>query len=280
MFKHVSQLAGTSWDPGQYLKFSDHRLRPALELLARIPLKNPQYLVDLGCGTGHLTRILAERWENARVCGLDHSREMLEKARQDRSASVNTVETRIVWEEKAIEDWSPATPVDLIYSNATLHWVEDHRNLFLRLIRFLNKGGCLAVQMPINWDAPSHRLMRETLARVGKKPLKPLGSEELRQSLARSWVESMEFYYDLLSPHVAQLELWETEYLQVLSGENPVYEWVQASGLRPILHALEEEERKIFIQEYQESLRQAYPRRKDQTTLFPFRRLFFVAMLA
>lgn len=265
---HQGQIASTSWDPSQYLKFADHRLRPALELLDRIPLESPGVIYDLGCGAGDVTRIISERWPEATVYGLDNSREMLEKAAAEPG--------RVQWVEADVRVWSPAKPPDLIYSNATLHWVEGHHDLFPRLAGLLKAGGCLAVQMPLSWDAPSHRLMRETLAGGGPGG-NALGAEELRQAAARDWVESAEVYDDLLAGCSRSLDLWETEYLQILEGDDPVLEWVKGTGLRPILNGLDNRERELFLSEYAQRLRLAYPARADGQTLYPFRRLFIVA---
>src|SRR5215469_1132175 len=136
---HQRQMAGTRWDPGQYLKFSDHRLRPALELLDRVPLQFANLIYDLGCGSGQVTRLIAERWPDAAVYGLDNSREMLAQAEAQAEAQPG----RVRWVEADIATWSPGEPLDLIYSNATLHWVEAHDQLFPRLLGFLKPGGCL-----------------------------------------------------------------------------------------------------------------------------------------
>jgi trans-aconitate 2-methyltransferase len=266
---HQGQVAGTRWDANQYLKFSDHRLRPGLELLERIPLQSPTVIYDLGCGTGNLTRIITERWPAARVYGLDNSKEMLAKAARE-SAKVR-------WVEGDVKDWRPNEPPDLIYSNATLHWVENHGELFPRLAGFLKRGGCLAVQMPLSWSLPSHRLMRETLANGGTGGA-ALGTETLRQAVGRDWVETAQVYYDLLAGRATRVDIWETEYLQVLEGPDAVLEWVKGTGLRPILNGLEERERGVFLAEYSRRLREAYPVRGDGKTLYPFRRLFIVAV--
>jgi trans-aconitate 2-methyltransferase len=265
---HPGQVAGTRWDANLYLRFSDHRLRPALDLLQRVPLESPGVIYDLGCGTGNITRLIAERWPAARVYGIDNSTEMLEKA----AAVSGTVQ----WVEADIHHWQPEEPPDLIYSNAALHWVPDHRRLFPRLAGLLEAGGCLAVQMPLNWGAPSHRLMRETLADGGPKGT-PLGTEALRQAVARDWVEGAEAYFDLLSGRGGSVDIWETEYLQVLDGTDPVVEWMKATALRPILMDLDDAQRALFLAEYARRLRTAYPLRADGHTHFPFRRLFMIA---
>lgn len=262
------QVAGTHWDPVLYRKFSDHRLRPALELLDRVSLASPTVIYDLGCGSGHVTRLIAERWPSATVYGLDDSREMLEDAARQPG--------EVHWIEADIRHWEPAEPADLLYSNAALHWVEAHHELFPRLVRCLKPGGCLAVQMPLSWEAPSHRLMRETLVNGGLNGT-ALGTEELRQAMARKWVEDTEVYHDLLAGCSRSLDIWETEYLQILEGNDPVLEWVKGTWLRPILNGLHDHEREIFLVEYTRRLHAAYPVRADGRTLYPFRRLFIVA---
>ncbi len=266
----MKQKTDTRWNPVQYQKFSGHRLRPALELLHRVPLEAPKIVFDLGCGTGEVTRIIAERWPSAKVYGLDSSSEMLDKAKAGGG--------HVDWVEADVSSWSPDKHPDLIYSNATLHWVENHRALFPKLAGFLNTGGCLAVQMPLSFDAPTHRLMRETLADGGEGG-SPLGRPELRKAVARRWVEATEVYYELLAARARQLDIWETEYLQVLEGEDPVLEWVKATGLRPVLNGLKDAERDTFMEVYRSRLRKAYPRRADGKTLYPFPRLFIVAVV-
>jgi trans-aconitate 2-methyltransferase len=268
MAMHQGQIAGTHWNPNQYLKFSDHRLRPALELINRVPLVSPQVICDLGCGAGQVTRLIAERWPSATVYGIDHSKEMLAQAAAEPGV--------IRWIETDIRTWSPDEPPDLIYSNATLHWVEAHHELFPRLVGLLETGGCLAVQMPLSWELPSHRLMRETLENGGPNG-SALGTETLRRAVNRKWVAHAKTYYELLADHTRHVDIWETEYLQVLEGDHPVLEWVKGTGLRPILNDLGDHERELFLAEYARRLRAAYPARPDGRTLYPFRRLFMVA---
>lgn len=248
---HKSDVAGTSWDPNQYLKFADHRLRPALELLSRIPL-------------------IADRWPEATVYGMDNSAEMLEKAA--------TVPSNVHWVEGDVRTWMPPEPPDLIYSNAALQWVDGHDDIFPRLIGLLSAGSCLAVQMPLSWSMVSHRLMRDTLSDGGPGGT-AIGSEPLRVAMARKWVEDADVYYDWLASRVTHLDIWETEYVQVLQGEDPVLEWVTSTGLRPILNGLNDTDREVFLNTYRQRLRTAYPLRADGRTLYPFRRLFIVAVV-
>ena len=266
--RHQGQIAGTSWDPTLYLKFSDHRLRPALELLDRVPIASPAAIYDLGCGHGRLTRLMAERWPAARVHGLDNSKEMLAKAAADGPD--------LRWIEADLHQWQPELAPELLYSNAALQWLDGHEVLFPRLLGLLAPGGCLAVQMPLSWGMPSHRLMRETLADGGPGG-RSLGTAELRQGVARKWVEDADVYYDWLVGRAKSLDIWETEYLQVLEGADPVLEWVKGTGLRPILNGLGNAERAVFLEGYARRLRATYPTRADGRTLYPFRRLFIVA---
>lgn len=279
--------SGGAWDPGQYHKFSDHRRRPALELLARTPPADPGLAVDLGCGTGEITRLIAERWPGAAVQGVDHSPDMLARARAGAATGAASGNggnggkgeaAEVEWIEADIAAWSPGSPPGLLYANASLQWVDGHEEIFPRLFRSLAPGGVLAVQMPLSREARSHRLMHEVLAGGGPDGA-PLGTESLRREIARRWVLDPAEYFDLLTAAgAARLDVWTTEYLQALGGEDPVFEWVSGTGLRPILNGLAGEERDRFLDRYRAALRDAYPRRADGATLYPFRRLFLVAV--
>ncbi len=265
---HQGRVAGTHWDPNQYLKFADHRLRPALELLGRVPLVAPRVVYDLGCGSGHIARLMSRQWPSAAVYGLDQSPEMLGQAAAEPSS--------VRWLEADIRAWVPQEAPDLIYSNATLQWLDGHCDLLPRLMGYVNPGGYLAVQMPLSWDMPSHRLMRHALEHGGPDGT-PVGDADVLAAVRRRWVQDADVYYDLLSPLGQRLDIWETAYLQVLTGENPVLEWVKGTGLRPVLNGLGEADRRTFLKVYQRALRDAYPRRPGGQTLYPFRRLFIVA---
>jgi trans-aconitate 2-methyltransferase len=256
-----------AWDPAQYLRFADERLRPGFDLLSRIGDLPPGPIIELGCGTGVHTRPIAERWPDRAVTGVDASPEMLAQAAARGS--------RIGWVEADIATWQATEPAALIFSNATLHWLDAHDSLLPRLMRQLLPGGVLAIQMPRNFDAPSHVLMRETAA---EEPW----AQRLAPLLRADPVGPPDFYYGLLSPLArGGLDLWETEYLQVLAGaeggESPVLAWVRGTALRPLLAPLEAGEQADFAARYDAKLKRAYRRRADGKTLFPFRRLFMVA---
>jgi trans-aconitate 2-methyltransferase len=253
-----------SWNPQQYSRFAGQRLRPALDLIARIPAERPQTVVDLGCGTGNVTRVLRSRWADARITGVDGSPQMLAEARQ--------TGMDIVWEQSDLAAWNPPEQFDVVFSNAALHWLDDHPVLFARLCAKVAAGGALAVQMPRNFGAPSHTLMHELAT-------SPPWRDALAALLRPQPVLSPEAYYGILAPRARVLDIWETEYLQILEGENPVAEWTKGTWLSPLLAALAPAERADFESEYRRRVAQAYPRQADGKTLFPFRRLFILAAL-
>ncbi|MEZ5293151.1 MAG: methyltransferase domain-containing protein [Vicinamibacterales bacterium] len=252
----------TAWNPDQYLRFAEPRLRPALDLMGRLvfPDGGPTTVVDLGCGTGSVTALLMARWPAASVTGIDNSAEMLARA----AAAVPAGH----WVEAPVDGWTAPDGVDLAFSNAALHWLPDHGTLFPHLATQVRSGGRLAVQMPRNFAAPSHTGIAET-ARSGpwRARLEPLIRETPVLTPAQ--------YYAALQPF-GDVDIWETEYLQVLHGPDPVKEWTKGTWLRPFLAALDGSERDAFEAEYAARMRDAYPARADGTTLFPFRRLFIV----
>ncbi len=252
------------WDPAQYLRFSGPRLQPALDLLARIPSEAPKTVYDLGCGTGSVTRILAERWPPARIVGIDGSAAMLDQARREAKGR------DLSWVEADIRHWRADAPADVVYSNAALHWLDDHKTLFPHILAQLATGGMLAVQMPRNFAAPSHTGLAAT---IESGPWR----ERLSPMLRRMPVAAPADYHALIAPHVRRLDIWESEYLHVLEGDNPVVEWIKGSALRPFLDMLGGAERERFLADYGGRIRAAYPPQGNGATLFPFRRLFILA---
>lgn len=252
-----------SWDPQQYLSFAEPRRRAGMDLLRSIELSSPSRIVDLGCGTGDLTARLAERWPAAQITGIDRSAQMLERAKSRFSG--------IEWELGDLRSWQPDEPVDLIYTNATLHWVQGHELLLPKLVDELAPGGALAAQVPNNFESPSHRLLRELA-------LSPPWAARLGGQI-RPWpVLSPEQYLELLSPKLRSLDVWSTTYLHLLTGTNPVLEWMYGAAIRPLLAVLSSDaERVRFKTEYGALLEEAYPPRPDGSTLFPFERIFLIA---
>jgi trans-aconitate 2-methyltransferase len=250
-----------TWNPEQYLKFSAPRLRPAVDLLTRIDVLNPKVVYDLGCGAGNVTRLLLERWPNATITGIDDSAEMLAKAAKELP--------RLKWTNQSLANWKTDVPADLIYSNAALHWLPNHAHLLPHLVAQLASKGVLAVQMPRNFLAPSHTLIAAT---VETGPWR----EKLRPLIVPPPVAEPSFYYSILAPFANHLDIWETEYLQVLEGKDPVKEWTKGTWLKQFLDRLDPTERDGFESEYAARTRAAYPQQADGKTLFPFRRLFIV----
>ncbi|MBT8208559.1 MAG: methyltransferase domain-containing protein [Acidimicrobiia bacterium] len=248
------------WEPDVYLRFADHRARPGYELLARIPDVSPSLIVDLGCGTGSLTGALEERWPTAEVIGIDSSAEMIAKA--------SATQYRVDWKIADISDWEPTRPVDVIYSNATLHWLDDHRHLFSRLRSYLAPGGVLAVQMPDNWRAPTHQVLVDTIDN-GEWP------QAARDALMRDRLSAQHEYAAWVQP--AELDMWRTTYFQQLEGDDPVWTWVSGAILVPVLAELSDAEQKQFEQAVKQAYRVAYPQGPDGRTTVGFSRLFLVA---
>jgi len=252
-----------SWSPETYLAFADHRERPIAELISRIPAIDVARAVDLGCGTGNSTAAIAARFPGAKLTGVDNSPEMLAKAHGSLP--------RAEWVEADLSTWQPAGPVDLVASNAALQWVDGHADLFAHMCGWLKSGGALALQMPRNFTAPSHLLLHKTVEEgPWAKHLLPL--------LRRNPVAEPDEYYALLAPHMSHIDIWETTYQQILEGEDAVFRWTSGTAMRPFLAALEGAERDDFCETYKEHLRKAYPKSPDRKTLFPFTRLFIVAV--
>src|SRR6478672_11822675 len=185
------------WNPDLYLKFSDHRARPAADLIARIKLENPKRIIDLGCGTGNSTEQVHARWPQAEITGLDSSASMLKQA--------GTRHPDWQWDHTDIDQWRPESSFDLIFSNAALHWLGDHAALFPRLFQHVSHGGALAVQMPNNFHSPAHQAMKKVAA-------SPRWSAALTNVSEKFGVQPAAFYYEVLRKLATHLDIWETEY--------------------------------------------------------------------
>ncbi|HSF26395.1 MAG TPA: trans-aconitate 2-methyltransferase [Actinomycetes bacterium] len=250
------------WDPEQYLRFGDHRARPFHDLLARVEADDPSYVVDLGCGPGPLTELLARRWPHATVVGVDSSPEMIARAERLATDGLEFVRADL-------RDWTPEYPVDVLVSNATLQWVPDHLAQLPRLAAMLAPRGWLALQRPGNFDAPSH-------TELAAMRTSPRWRDRLAGLAERAAVHEPATYLATLAAAGLVVDAWETTYLQVLAGEDAVLEWMKGTGLRPTLELLTEPEAAEFVAEYGERLRAAYPAQPFGTVL-PFRRIFMVA---
>jgi trans-aconitate 2-methyltransferase len=250
-----------SWDPATYLEFSDERSRPFFDLVARVGATDPAYVVDLGCGPGQLTATLAERWQSARVEGVDSSAQMIGEARAHRN-------DRVHFQLADVVTWQPITPVDVLISSATLQWVPGHRDLLRRLVDALSRDGWLAFQVPGNFDEPSHQLLRELAA-------DPRFASATRDVEHPAAFDAATYLADLAELGCS-VDAWETTYLHVLTGPDPVFRWISGTGARPVLQALTGEQREAFEVDYKAALRTAHPG-QPFGTLLPFRRVFVVA---
>jgi trans-aconitate 2-methyltransferase len=251
-----------TWDPKQYLQFERQRTQPCIDLVTRIDTEPVNYAVDLGCGPGNSTAVLDKRFPSAKILGVDNSVSMIERAKKDYPACSFT--------QADATTWTSERPCDVILANAVFQWTGHHETLFPRLVQQLRPGGVLAIQMPRNFQSPTHQILRE-LARSDRWKSKMSEREPY-------WVQPPGFYYDVLSPVCSKLEIWETEYQHMMPDHDAIVEWYKGTGLRPYLEALNSQEQTEFIDEYRARLKAAYPRQKDGMIVFPFLRTFFVAV--
>jgi trans-aconitate 2-methyltransferase len=247
-----------TWSPEQYLRFGDERARPFLDLTARIAADSPHRVVDLGAGPGTLTRLLAARWPGAEVLAVDSSPAMIERA-----GAVPGVAAQL----GDLRTWSPPGPVDVLVSNAALQWVDGHLDLLPQLVGHLAPGGWFAMQVPGNFEEPSHRIRRELAAE------EPFAAHV--EGIASPASHDAATYLRALQDAGLEVDAWETTYLHVLQGPDPVFEWVAGTGARPTLQALPEALRPRFEEEFRARLRAAYPDR-GRGVVLPFRRIFAV----
>lgn len=251
-----------SWDPQHYLRYADHRGRPFADLIARIPAQRPRRVLDLGCGPGTLTALLAERWPHAEVTGVDSSRQMIGAAAQVPGPTFVVGDLRT---------WTAPDPVEVLVTNAALQWVPGHLDLLSRLVAQVRPGGRLAIQVPGNHHEPSHTVRRELAA---EEPY-----AEHTAGVAEPHSHDSLTYLRTLTALGCTVDAWETTYLHVLGGPDPVFHWVTGTGARPTLQALPDHLRPRFEAELKRRLARAYPDGPAGVVL-PFRRVFAVAQLA
>jgi trans-aconitate 2-methyltransferase len=248
-----------TWDPAQYLRYADERGRPFFDLLARVGAPAPRTVADLGCGTGNLTETLAERWPGAEVIGVDSSADMIGSARPG---------SRVRYVQEDLRTWRPAAPVDVVVSNATLQWVPGHLELLPQLVELVAEDGWLAFQVPGNFEEPSHVLRHRLEA-------DPRFAPHLA-GVRGPHASGPEVYLARLLDLGCEVDAWETTYLHLLAGDDPVFDWAVGTGARPTLQALPAPLREEFAEEFRRRLRDAYPA-TPHGTVMPFRRVFVVA---
>jgi trans-aconitate 2-methyltransferase len=253
-----------SWSASQYIAFEDERTRPARDLVSALPVRQARAVIDLGCGPGNSTEVLAARFPGAVVSGIDSSPDMIAAAR----ARLPQVPFAVC----DIEEWTDHGPFDVILANAVLQWVPEHASLVPSLVGRLISGGSLAIQMPDNLDSPAHRLMRETAAQ------EPWARALAAASAARTPIGDAAWYYELLRPLCSRVDVWRTNYHHPLpGGAAAVVEWFGGSGLRPFLEPLDPASRAEYVGRYTAAVSRAYRALPDGSVLLPFPRLFIVA---
>lgn len=249
-----------AWNPSQYLKFDAERSRAAVDLCLRIQGLAPTRILDLGCGPGNSTRVLRERWPGARITGLDSSPEMIARAKESHPGGTWVLADAATWEGGT---W------DVLFSNAALQWMPEHGRLVPRLLGHVAPGGCLAAQMPAK-GTPLRTLIRSVAGR-------PRWREPMAGAEDAMVFQQPGFYYDLLAPRCARVDLWETTYHHIMASHQAMIDWFEATGLRPYLDRLEDEaERSAFKGEVLEACRENLPAAANGMVLMPFHRLFFV----
>jgi trans-aconitate 2-methyltransferase len=251
------------WNPALYRRFESERTRPAVELLARVPLVQARRVVDLGCGPGNSTELLAARYPGADIVGIDSSDAMLASARERLPG--------LRFERADVAVWQPAAAPELIFANAVLQWVPGHERLFPRLFSLLAPGGVLAVQMPDNLDEPSHRAMRDVAART------PWSAHLGAAAALRERPLAAGAYYDLLARGAASVDVWHTVYRHPMASPEAIVDWLRSTGLKVFVDALPPAERAGYLAAYLERIAAAYPARSDGLRLLDFPRLFIVA---
>jgi trans-aconitate 2-methyltransferase len=251
------------WNPEAYLKYQDERTQPSYDLVGRVEKVNPASIVDIGCGPGNSTRVLRERWPDARITGLDNSQEMLEAAEKTYPEEH--------WVRADAATWEPAERFGLVFSNAALQWIPAHEKLLPRLFNLVNPiGGVLAFQVPANTESPLH----QAVVKVSHQNIWEGRLEGARTALT---YQNPDFYYDMLVDIFKRLVIWQTQYYHMLPDYQGLVDWYAGTGMRPYLERLaNEEERLSFQRQVLEECRPHYPRHQDKKILFPFNRLFVI----
>ena len=251
------------WNPDSYLKFRNERTQPSIDLVSRIELVNPSSIIDIGCGPGNSTQVLFEKWPSADIIGLDHSPEMIIKAKSDYPNRK--------WIHADAAHYDPQETYDIVFSNATLQWIQNHEKLIPRLFSFLKVNGALAIQVPANDESPLHK----SLLAVSKNDKWFKFSGDCDRLLN---YQSASYYYDILNGLSSKIDLWETTYYHTLSNHQALIEWYKSTGMRPFLERLPDDNYKQqFENEVLGGCRESYKVQRDGKILYPFKRIFFIA---
>jgi len=251
------------WNSSQYLMFENERTQPAIDLVNRIYVNDPKMIIDIGCGPGNSTQVLAEKFPNAYILGVDSSSNMIEAAK--RNYPNLDFKTCDAGKELSMID----NNFDIVFSNACIQWIPNHNQLLKNMIGLLKTGGILAVQTPVNYEEPIHKIIKEvsTSEKWKSEFTNPRSLYNLTQSE----------YFDLLSEVSSEFSMWETIYLHKLKSYNDIMDWYRGTGLRPYLNALSDEKKKFFEHDIFDRVIKEYPIQKSGNIIFRFPRLFFIA---
>ncbi|MCP4298631.1 MAG: methyltransferase domain-containing protein [Proteobacteria bacterium] len=250
------------WNPELYLQFESERIQPSIDLISRIPLAEPKSIIDIGCGPGNSTQILANRWPNTNITGLDNSPAMIKKANQDYPAQN--------WIVADASNHNPGIKYDLVFSNAAIHWLPDHQSLLSRFCNWLPVGGVLAVQLPLRHEMASAKIVENTANQDRWKA-------QIKGASDRFTVHNYAFYYDILSELFTSINLWETHYVHIFENHLSILEMIKSTSLKPYLGRLKKDAEKLeFEAGVLNGIEKAYPLQKNGRVLFPFKRLFFI----
>ena len=251
------------WDPKQYLKFRNERTRPSIDLVSRIGIENPESIIDIGCGPGNSTRILRSKWPNSKIVGVDNSAEMISRAKKDFPGG-----RWILTDASRLEE---NRAYNIIFSNAALQWIPNHKQLMQKLMKLVKPEGVLAVQLPANNRSVLHTSLM-AVAQEAKWKEYVTGCDSLLT------YHEAEFYYNVLIPFSGVIDMWETTYYHVLGSHVDMIEWYKSTGMKPFLQRLPcDAYRREFEKAILEKCRKMYPIQKNGDVLYPFRRLFFIA---
>lgn len=250
----------SDWNSEQYTKFERERTQPSVDLISRIDAE-PKTILDIGCGPGNSTNQLRRRFPTARITGIDNSANMLEKARASYP--------QMRFEMCSVPDGiGTLGTYDLVFSNACLHWIPHHRELYRILMGKVNPGGAFAVQMPLVQHAPFYKIVGEMTAEEKWKNLRTV--KNFHNLLP-------EETYDALLPVSGDIAMWDTTYYHVVSSHRSVIDWYKGSGLRPYLDMLDGAEQAEFLGELLARIKERFPMQQDGTILLKMPRLFFIA---
>lgn len=251
------------WSSQEYLRFKNERTQPAIDLVNKIPMTNPKSIIDIGCGPANSTNVLHERFYNAKILGIDNSEDMINTAREeypqiefmlcDAGKELNVINERF----------------DIVFSNACIQWILDHKNLLKSMMNLLNEDGFMAVQIPMNYDEPIHKIIG-TLAESEKWKDK-FDNPRIFYNLTPSE------YYDLLSEISYDFNIWNTTYFHRMTSHQSIMDWYKGTGLRPYLNALNYVDRANFEYDVLDEIIKEYPAQKNGEIIFKFPRLFFIA---